>query len=149
MKRAVRFIAARPGCAAAVVLTVALGLGVNAAIFSMTRAVLLRPLPYRDADRLVMVFETSSANAAAYAPSASVNYVAWRERVNAFERTVAWRRVAFNVSTATSAVAVQGFRIAPTFFPCHRTNEPRSRGSGGPGHPRSRTGGRSAVAGLG
>jgi putative ABC transport system permease protein len=117
MKRAVRFIAARPGFTAAVVLTLALGLGVNAAIFSITRAVLLRPLPYRDADRLVMVFETSSPNAVAYAPSAPVNYVAWRERVDALEQTAAWRRVAFNVSTTTSAVTVEGFRIAPTFFP--------------------------------
>jgi hypothetical protein len=39
------------------VLSLALGLGVNAAVFSLTRELLLRPLPYRDADRLVRVFE--------------------------------------------------------------------------------------------
>ena len=116
MTRALRFIAARPAFSIVVVVTLALGLGVNAAIFSLTRAVLLRPLPYRDADRLVMAFETSPTNAVAYAPIAPVNYVAWRERVDAFEETAAFRRVAVNVSTGDGAVAVQGFLIAPTFF---------------------------------
>ncbi len=96
--------------------TLALGLGVNAAIFSLTRTVLLRPLPYRDADRLVMVNEASPSRGISFAPPAPANYVAWRDRVDAFELTAAWRRERFNVSTATSAVSVEAFRIAPAFF---------------------------------
>jgi predicted permease len=98
-------------------MTLALGLGVNTAIFSLTREVLLRPLPYRDADRLVRVFETSRTLGRASAPIAPINYVAWRDRVDAFEQTAAFRRVSFNVSMRTSAVQVEGFQVTPAFFP--------------------------------
>jgi putative ABC transport system permease protein len=117
MTRSLRALAARPGFTAVAVATLALGFGVNAAIFSLTRTVLLRPLPYRDADRLVQVNEVSASRAITNAPTAPVNYVAWRERVDAFEQTTVFRRVSFNVSAATDAVQVEGFRIAPTFFP--------------------------------
>ncbi|MBI3401136.1 MAG: ABC transporter permease [Acidobacteria bacterium] len=110
--------------------TLALGLGVNAAIFSLTRAVLLRPLPYRDADRLVMVNEASPPRGVMFAPVAPVNYVAWRDRVDAFEVTAWWRRERFNVSTATSAVAVEAFRIAPAFFPLLGVEPAFGRGFG-------------------
>jgi len=115
--KAIRALAARPGVTLLSVVTLALGLGVNAAIFSLTRAVLLRPLPFRDADRLVVVYETNPARGLTNAPPTPANYVAWRERVDAFEQTAVFLRVSFNVSTTTSAVQVEGFRIAPTFFP--------------------------------
>jgi putative ABC transport system permease protein len=115
--RSLRSLASRPVFPVVAVATLALGLGVNAAIFSLTREVLLRPLPYRDADRLVRVFETSRTLGVASAPIAPVNYVEWRERVNAFEQTAVFRRVAFNVSMKTSAVQVEGFQIAPAFLP--------------------------------
>ena len=117
IRRSLRSLASRPVFPVVAVATLALGLGVNAAIFSLTREVLLRPLPYRDADRLVRVFETSRALGVASAPTAPVNYVEWRERVNAFEQTAVFRRVAFNVSMKKSAVQVEGFQIAPAFFP--------------------------------
>jgi predicted permease len=99
------------------VATLALGLGVNAAIFSLTREVLLRPLPYRDADRLVQVFETSRTLGVGSAATAPVNYVAWRDRVDAFEQTAGFRRVSFNVLVKTAPVQVEGFRLSPAFFP--------------------------------
>jgi putative ABC transport system permease protein len=117
MRRSLRSLASRPVFPAVAVATLALGLGVNAAIFSLTREVLLRPLPYRDADRLVRVFEVSRTLGVASAPIAPVNYVEWRDLVDAFEQTAVFRRVAFNVSLRTSAVQVEGFQIAPAFFP--------------------------------
>jgi putative ABC transport system permease protein len=117
MRRALRSLAARPGFTATAVATLALGLGVNTAIFSLTHAMLLRPLPYRDADRLVQVYETNPSRGITNAPPVPVNYVTWRLRVDAFEQSAAFQRVAFNLSTANSAVQVEGFRVAPTFFP--------------------------------
>jgi putative ABC transport system permease protein len=117
IRRSLRSLASRPVFPAVAVATLALGLGVNAAIFSLTREVLLRPLPYRDADRLVRVFETSRTLGVASAPIAPVNYIEWHNLVDAFEQTAVFRRVAFNVSMKTNAVQVEGFQIAPAFFP--------------------------------
>jgi len=115
MRRALRALLARPAFTIVAVATLALGFGVNAAVFSLTRTVLLRPLPYRDADRLVQVNETfvSRAGVGGVAPA---NYLAWRERVTAFEETTFFRRVQFNVSVRTRAVQVEGFLVAPSFF---------------------------------
>jgi putative ABC transport system permease protein len=114
--RSARSLASRPMLSAVAVATLALGLGVNSAIFSLTREVLLRPLPYRDANRLVRVFETSPTLGRVSA-TAPINYVAWRNRVDAFDQIAIFRRVSFNVSMKESAVQVEGFQVAPAFFP--------------------------------
>ena len=132
MTRAFRALRARPGFTIVTVATLALGFGVNAAVFSLTRTVLLRPLPYRDADRLVQINEANAARNIESNALAPANYVAWRERVDAFEATTFFRRVQFNVSTLAApkldsrtaseggsarAVQVEGFAVAPGFFP--------------------------------
>jgi predicted permease len=115
MRRAIRALVARPGFTATAVATLALGFGVNAAVFSLTRSVLLRPLPYRDGDQLVQVNQTfvGRPGLGAVAPA---YYLDWRERVTAFSETTFFRRVQFNVSTRDRAVQVEGFLVAPNFF---------------------------------
>ena len=117
VSRSLRSVAARPVLSTVVIATLALGLGVNTAIFSLTREVLLRPLPYKDADRLVRVFETSKALGRTNAGISPANYVAWRDRIDAFEETAIFRRVSFNVSMRTTAVQREGFLVGSTFLP--------------------------------
>jgi len=116
MTRAVRALAARPGFTITAIATLALGLGVNAAIFSLTRAMLLRPIPYKDGDRLAIVLETNPSRHIPTNPPTPVNYVSWRDRVDAFERTAIFTRVQFNV-VGPRALQVEGFRVDASFFP--------------------------------
>src|SRR5207237_8394165 len=117
IRRSLRSLASRPVFPAVAVATLALGLGVNAAIFSLTRAMLLRPLPYRDGDRLAIVFEVNPSRGYTNVPPTPVNFVAWRDRVNGFEQTAVFRRVQFNVYAEPAAEQVEGFRVDANFFP--------------------------------
>jgi putative ABC transport system permease protein len=114
--RAIRALAARPGFTIVVVATLALGFGVNAAMFSLTRTVLLRPLPYRDRERLVQVDEANRARGANSSPVIPANYAVWRTHATSFDVTAAWRFVYFSLSGTIGPMRVQGGLVEPTFF---------------------------------
>ena len=69
----------------AAILTIAIGVGANTAIFSTLHAVILRPLPYADADRLVMLWESNPERGWVNADVAPANYFDWREQTKEFE----------------------------------------------------------------
>ena len=73
-----------PGFTAAALLTLALGIGATSAIFSVVRTVMLEPLPYRDPDRIVAVWETNRGGTVRNV-IAPANFVAWRERSRTLE----------------------------------------------------------------
>ncbi len=64
-------------------IALALGIGATSAIFSVVRGVMLKPLPYRDPDRIVSIYETSRNQTRGIV--ASANFVEWRERNRSFE----------------------------------------------------------------
>ena len=76
-----RTLARTPGFAIIAVLVMALGIGANVAIFTVVRSVLLTPLPYRDPDRLVMLYETESnrKGPSAFMPVAAGNFAQWQQ----------------------------------------------------------------------
>jgi len=76
---AIRNAARRPGFTLLVALTLALGLGVNSAVFALVDAVLLRPLPYRDPSRLVYVWQTLTRGAVFDMEATPFDYAAWRQ----------------------------------------------------------------------
>jgi len=83
VKFAFRQLMAAPAFTVVAVLTLALGIGANSAIFALVDATLLRPLPYRDADRLVTIWETSGATQRGFA--SPPNMLDWKARSRTFE----------------------------------------------------------------
>src|SRR3954464_1436380 len=89
LRYALRVLLSRPGFTAVAVLTLALGIGANTAIFTVVNAVLLRPLPFREPARLVLLMERASQ-----LPTITTswpNYVDWRDQSRSFESIAATR----------------------------------------------------------
>src|SRR5687767_15510008 len=82
-----RLLLKNPGFAAVAVLTLALGIAATTAIFSVVYATYLEPLPYRDADRLVMVWSHREGNRSSVAPA---DFMDWKRQATAFEDLNAW-----------------------------------------------------------
>jgi putative ABC transport system permease protein len=116
---ALRGFCRRPLFALTAILTLALAIGANTAIFSMVRAVLLRPLPWTDPDRLVIVWETNQKQGTVRANPSSANFFDWRDRTRSFKALAHWRFVYFNLSRDArfAPERVQGARVAATFLP--------------------------------
>ncbi len=87
---ALRTLARNPALTAAAILTLALGIGANTAIFSAVNAVILRPLPFPHAERLVMLSEDNPEKGWRRETAAPANYLDWKERVRAFEDVAAY-----------------------------------------------------------
>jgi putative ABC transport system permease protein len=81
-----------PGFTTVAVLALAIGIGANTAIFSVVNAVLIRPLPFREPDRLVRIWESNPERNAPLFSISAANYLDWREQCTSFERIEAYRR---------------------------------------------------------
>src|SRR5262245_11233467 len=89
LRYAGRNLRRNPGFAALSILIMTLGIGANTAIFSVVNAVLLRPLPYRDPDRLVMVSYCRAREGSCFTRPAE--FLDWRDQAKSFERIAAYR----------------------------------------------------------
>src|ERR1044072_9525275 len=89
LRYGLRVLAKSPVFTAVAVLTLALGIGANTAIFSVVNELLLRPLPFGDADRLVMVWEVTPEGRHQNNTSRG-NFLAWREQNTTFEGMAAF-----------------------------------------------------------
>jgi len=99
----VRTLFRSPGFSVIAVLVMALCIGAATSLFTVVRSVLLRPLPFRDPDRLVAIFEHSrdpgfNAQGFNYNPVAPADYFDWRSQSHGFEDMAAWRWWQFNVT---------------------------------------------------
>jgi putative ABC transport system permease protein len=100
------------------VVTLALGIGANTAIFSVVDAVLLRPLPYPEADRLVFLWSTMNSQGVGTSGSALPDYYAWRDQSQVFDGLAGFYNGSFNLSSSDSTPElVQGAYVTPNLFP--------------------------------
>jgi putative ABC transport system permease protein len=115
VRYALRALRRTPAFTLIAAVTLAIGIGANTAIFSLVHAVLLRPLPFADPDRLVLVYERLGDGHASGTVSAH-EFIAWRDRSRAFEQAALWGSRGFNLTGGGEAIAVSALSVSSTFF---------------------------------
>ncbi len=118
LRQALRALRASPGFVAACLTALVLGIGANTAIFAILDAVLLRPLPFPDADRLVVLWETSEAKGARSRPSPG-DFLDWRRRSHSFDGIAAWYPgsvILRDSGTGGEPETVRSCKVSPNFF---------------------------------
>src|SRR5262245_12006075 len=100
------------------VASLTLGIGATSTVFSLFDAVALKPLPYRDAERLVNVHETSTTKLCSYCSvgTSYAGYLDWRARVRSFDDLQAYRELPLAVSGTEAAERVSGAVVTPDWF---------------------------------
>ncbi len=111
-----RMLGKRPGFTAVAVLTLALGIGANTAIFSLVNAVLLRPLPFAEPGRLVMLWEDASRIGFPQNTPAPANYVDWKTQTRSFEGMAATMWASFNLTGYGEPQKLNGEAVTADLF---------------------------------
>jgi len=113
-----RMLIKQPGFTLIAVLTLALGIGANTAIFSVVYTVLLRPLPFPEPERLVVLATGPAGQTVKYRGGVAYpDYVDWRTRAQSFEDTACFLNTNFNLIGVEPPVAVPGRRVNWNLFP--------------------------------
>jgi putative ABC transport system permease protein len=116
LKFAFRQLLKNPGFTAVAVLTLALGIGANTAIFSVVNAVLLRSLPYKDPEQLVRVYQTSAKRSVVFGPVSPPDFDDWREQNKAFEKIASYWSFSSNLTGKGDPDAIPVTYVSPEFF---------------------------------
>ena len=112
-----RTLTKNPGFSFIAVVSLALGIGANTAIFSVVNAVLLKPLPFMEPERLVMVWEDASAIGFPRSDVAPANYVDWKAQNHTFEDVAALNWKNFNLTGDGEPERILSHGVTANFFP--------------------------------
>ncbi len=112
----VRMLRKTPGFTAAAVLTLALGIGANTAIFSVVDALLLRPLPYPQPGQLVSFWESAPSHGYFRNVINPVNFLDWRDNAKSFQAMAAIQGRRINLNPQGQPIAVPSMQVSPEFF---------------------------------
>jgi len=113
----VRLLRRSPGFATVALITLALGIGANTAIFSIVNAILVQPLPFRDPSRLVAVLDAKPSSGVDWLFVSPNRYEEWLRRNTAFEQMAAAQNCYFRTESGTDAKLLQGGCVSASFFP--------------------------------
>jgi putative ABC transport system permease protein len=129
LRYGLRLLLKRPGFTFIAVITLALGIGANTAIFSVVDAVLLRPLPYPQAERLVFLWSTMIGQGVPTSGSAMPDYREWRDHNDTLEGLGGYYYGDFSLSSGgTEPERVQGAYITPNLFDVMKVSPALGRG---------------------
>jgi predicted permease len=118
IKFTARTLRKSPGFTLTAILCIALGVGATTAIFSAVNAILLRPLPYAHADRLVAIYSGNDAINAHHSNISHPDYLSWRDENRTFEGMGMWTWTSLTLSGDDGAAErVEGAEVTPNLFP--------------------------------
>src|SRR5215213_9665002 len=113
----IRGLLKRPGFTVIALITLALGIGANTAIFSVVNAVLLRPLPFQKPEELVIVWEDLAFAGFPHNTPAPANYVDWKTQNQSFVDMAASHETSFNLTGDGEPERVSTYAVTANFFP--------------------------------
>lgn len=105
-----------PGFSVVAILTLAIGIGANAAMFSVINTVLLRPLPFPDAQRIVLIWETDPNRNVTRGTASPAEFLDWRDQNRSLEELSAWRFWFYNLTGTSEPEQVFGVHASGNFF---------------------------------
>jgi len=111
-----RSLVKRPSYTAIALITLALGIGANSAIFSVVNSVLLRPLAYRDSDRLVMIWGNFSKLNIERLTAKAAEYEDYRTQHQIFDQVAAFNNQSLNLTSVDQAERIVGARVTANLF---------------------------------
>ena len=121
----IRMLVKNPGFTIVAVLALTLGIGADSAIFSVVNAVLLKPLPYHESDRLVFLSERSQVLEGM--SIAYPNFLDWREQNNSFESIGVYRRQSYNLTGVGEPERLEAGQVSADLFTVLRVNPSHGR----------------------
>ena len=114
MRFGIRMLVKKPGASLVAILTLALGIGANAAIFSIVNTVLLRPLPYKDPERLVAIWENIPSQGQSRVSPA--NFFDWKKQSTSFEGMSTYGGSAMTLTGVGEPEQLSGTRVSAGYF---------------------------------
>ena len=115
-RHAVRLLLRNPGLSLVAVLTFALGIGVNTAVFSVFNGVILRPLPYPEPDRIAMIWMDNRRQGIKEDITSYPTFADWRAQSTSFAHMAAFTQSAFNLTGADEPERLRGAEATASFF---------------------------------
>src|SRR5215471_13475469 len=108
MRFGLRMLLKNPGVTAVAIITMALGLGANTALFSVVNGVMLKSLPFKDPDRLVFALETNTKFPPPGISASTLNYQDWKEQSKSFESMSARQSFTGNITSSERPEKIKG-----------------------------------------
>ena len=128
LRYALRTFGRTPVFALTAILTLALGIGANTAIFSVVQAVVLRPLPFPEPDRLVRLWEMNQKLNIPYFSTSVPNYVSWKEQAKSFEALAVFGYASLNITGAGEPERLEAGTLTASIFQVLRLRPIMGRG---------------------
>jgi putative ABC transport system permease protein len=116
IRYALRILARNPGFAAVALLTMALGVGANTAVFSVINATLFTPLPFPEADRLVAIHEVDRRAPGEHREISYPNFLDWQRAMRSTQSLAAYSAYAFTLETGDTTRRVEAARVSANYF---------------------------------